>query len=500
MSLQNLQNAILSYLSPLTGSKDTQQARQRVQDNLQALVDRAYAVHKDMALQEQSSYQLQRANELMGTVEDANRYLTGRRSWRTRVSRTDSLNRQLRARIQELESVVMELESLLNSQPDPPSGTGPLAALEDPRAEIPEVDQFEPERGGSAPGSSDPLPGDVTEWIEPSVLIRITNGTSSAEVWRGNCYRGGDRAAPLQVVLKCSQTYITKRRAHRQQGMDRQILRLIELQHSNLLPFLGTALISRDLDRFICFVSPWMDNGNVTQYLKRYPEANRVFLTQGILQGLNYLHSQQPPIAHGRLKGTNVLIAASGIPRITDYGLAIPGDDSTGFSISADPEWVRWVAPEYFLPGQFNLTGEEAWGPPADIFSLGMTIYEVLFDRVPFTERTSSQAQEDIQAGSRPEIADQPSSLHGHAMLVDLMNECWVQDPRKRPRSQQLMARLRSETQPATIGLFHAPLDYTQYGGHAQKACDRCRKLRKRCLPGTVEEVCKWCEMRGVYV
>ncbi|KZT53908.1 kinase-like protein [Calocera cornea HHB12733] len=247
----------------------------------------------------------------------------------------------------------MELESLLNSQPDPPSGTGPLAALEEPPANIPEVGQFEAERGGSAPGSSDPLPGDVTEWIEPSVLIRITNGTSSSE------------------------TYVTKRRAHRQQGVDRQIVRLIELQHSNLLPFLGTALISRDLDCFICFVSPWMDNGNITQYLKRYPEANRISLTQGILQGLNYLHSQQPPIAHGRLKGTNVLIAASGIPRLTDYGLAIPGDDSTGFSISADPEWVRWAAPEYFLPGQFNLTAEEAWGPPADIFSLGMTIYEV---------------------------------------------------------------------------------------------------------------------------
>lgn len=52
-------------------------------------------------------------------------------------------------------------------------------------------------------------------------------------------------------------------------------LTLKGLDHPNVLPFLG---LRRDPDRGLAMVSPWMEHGNVVQYLKRYPNVDRLQL------------------------------------------------------------------------------------------------------------------------------------------------------------------------------------------------------------------------------
>lgn len=50
------------------------------------------------------------------------------------------------------------------------------------------------------------------------------------------------------------------------------IMALRELNHPNVLPFLG---LDHDADRGIATVSPWLENGNVVQYLARNPGVDR---------------------------------------------------------------------------------------------------------------------------------------------------------------------------------------------------------------------------------
>jgi serine/threonine protein kinase len=51
------------------------------------------------------------------------------------------------------------------------------------------------------------------------------------------------------------------------------------LSHPNILPFYGIYHLE-DTHGRISFVSPWMENGNVTEYLKRHPLANRLLLVR----------------------------------------------------------------------------------------------------------------------------------------------------------------------------------------------------------------------------
>ena len=51
------------------------------------------------------------------------------------------------------------------------------------------------------------------------------------------------------------------------------------LSHPNILPFYGIYHLE-DAHGRISFVSPWMENGNVTEYLKKHPLANRLLLVR----------------------------------------------------------------------------------------------------------------------------------------------------------------------------------------------------------------------------
>ena len=57
------------------------------------------------------------------------------------------------------------------------------------------------------------------------------------------------------------------------------------LNHHNLVPTLGAspeiaASLGAPKLSQLCAVSPWMPNGHLLQYLKKYPGANRVFIVR----------------------------------------------------------------------------------------------------------------------------------------------------------------------------------------------------------------------------
>jgi serine/threonine protein kinase len=49
-----------------------------------------------------------------------------------------------------------------------------------------------------------------------------------------------------------------------------------ELEHPNILPFLGVDMTLRQPS--YCLVSPWMENGNVLEFIKAHPNPDRLAL------------------------------------------------------------------------------------------------------------------------------------------------------------------------------------------------------------------------------
>ena len=65
------------------------------------------------------------------------------------------------------------------------------------------------------------------------------------------------------------------------------------LCHPNVLPLLGVTMTT---ERFV-MVLEWMDNGNITKFLKNHPDANRLTLVSLLFELLSLLGFEYSMIA-----------------------------------------------------------------------------------------------------------------------------------------------------------------------------------------------------------
>src|SRR5262249_22100605 len=118
---------------------------------------------------------------------------------------------------------------------------------------------------------------------------------------------------------------------------------------------------------------------------KPLPPKQAAKLVQTIAEAMQYAHGQG--ILHRDLKPTNVLIDASGQPRITDFGLAKRFSKSeirnpkseTALTLSG-----QVLGSPNFMPPEQAAGKRGQIGPCSDIYSLGAVLYYLLSARPPF--------------------------------------------------------------------------------------------------------------------
>jgi serine/threonine protein kinase/tetratricopeptide (TPR) repeat protein len=113
---------------------------------------------------------------------------------------------------------------------------------------------------------------------------------------------------------------------------------------------------------------------------KPQTEKRAAELTETLARAMHYAHENG--IMHRDLKPANVLLSKSGVPKITDFGLAkqLEGDSSqtkTGTIMGT---------PSYMAPEQGR--GEKTINHLADVYALGSMLYEFLTGRPPFLAPT----------------------------------------------------------------------------------------------------------------
>jgi WD40 repeat protein len=95
-----------------------------------------------------------------------------------------------------------------------------------------------------------------------------------------------------------------------------------------------------------------------------------------LARAIEYAHTRG--IVHRDLKPGNILLTADGTPKIADFGLAKFLQASEGHTQEGDVLGT----PRYMAPEQTTGTLEDV-GPAADIYSLGVILYELLTGRAP---------------------------------------------------------------------------------------------------------------------
>ncbi|KAJ7727518.1 kinase-like protein, partial [Mycena maculata] len=198
----------------------------------------------------------------------------------------------------------------------------------------------------------------------------------------------------------------------------------LTLRHPNILQFLG----ANTFDETPFLVMPYVPY-NARQFLQQQPTFDPVYILRDVSLGLQFLHSRK--ICHGDIKGINILVEESGKSLLCDFGLARIKSDVTSRTAQVGMAPIiagsrNWMAPE-LMAGSLQKM-------PSDIYSFGMTLYELYADENPLSNIAITDFIELVfQMGTRPDRPDIEEVPKLCDSLWTLAEQCWLQDPKARP-------------------------------------------------------------------
>uniref|UniRef100_A0A671UNY0 Guanylate cyclase n=1 Tax=Sparus aurata TaxID=8175 RepID=A0A671UNY0_SPAAU len=212
-------------------------------------------------------------------------------------------------------------------------------------------------------------------------------------------------------------------------------LQLREMRHENLNLYVGLFLDSG----IFALVVEHCPRGSLADLLAdsnmRLDWMFKSSLLMDLIKGMKYLHLRG--LSHGRLKSTNCLVDGRFVLKITDYGLPMILH-SQNFHLPEDPQELLWTAPELLRK---PVRGGSFAG---DVFSFSIIIQEVISRTLPYA-MMDMPAHEILERLKEPPPLCRPlvSVDEAPAECLSLMNECWNEDPSKRPSFDDIFKQFR---------------------------------------------------------
>ena len=213
----------------------------------------------------------------------------------------------------------------------------------------------------------------------------------------------------------------------------------------------------------LAIVMEYVDGQSLRDVLRSdgpLPPAVAVGLGAAVLQGLAAAHAKG--VLHRDVKPDNVLLAEDwrtlqpGQVKLTDFGIAriVAEGAGTTTGLLGTPEYM---SPELLTTGSCDL--------PADVYGVGILLYELLAGRTPFAGPGT-----DYTVAHRHATSEVPP-LPVPEKLQELLSSLLEKDPRRRPAAAEAAAALRALA-PGLVELpalpvQHAPVDFASAHGPA---------------------------------
>jgi len=375
---------------------------------------------------------------------------------------SESLDTDIGQIFEEIENCSYKLEPVVSS----PSSSNNSAAESSSNSTLPEV-HITPL---SSPNISDPdaahsADGPPIIYFENKDLVNIPNLSASIiDVDTSSKYRGrggfgfvrraylvdGNNRVP--VATKTLQYRKDPGRFDQAVWMGKKLPRRFlsevrvwrDLDHKNILKFHGLAE-SQKHGLPLSMVSPWIDKGNVTEYLRQNPSTRRLPLIEGVAEGIQFLHNKG--VVHGDIKGPNILVSDDLEPLLCDFGLAKFCDTYDVQNVSSSIRSagsIRYMAIELISEsGAKRSNGSDMW-------AFSMTCIEILTTQVPYAD-----CPRDIPVMMKIVNEILPEKPTGCPdVLWTFMRRCWNKSVEERPTSQDavvLLSRLPRPRSPAVV-------------------------------------------------
>jgi len=309
----------------------------------------------------------------------------------------------------------------------------------------------------SASDSNQPAsPPTPTLACRPVQLLEIKARGRFGAVWKGQLAK--DMVAVKIFPLQDKQSWFA----------EQEIYNLPQMNHDNILKFLGVERRGENLQLEFWLVSSFHENGSLCDFLKSnilsWDEIVKISLSMA--RGLAHLHGEipsnkgsgiKPAIAHRDFKSKNVLIKSDLTACIGDFGLALvfrPNEvvgDTHG-----QVGTRRYMAPEV-LEGAINFSRDAFLR--IDMYACGLVLWEIatrcnLLEtpteyKLPFeAEASPHPSLEEISdlvvtRKVRPELKKQWRNHPGFSVLGETIEECWDHDAEARLSASCVVERLQ---------------------------------------------------------
>jgi serine/threonine-protein kinase len=263
--------------------------------------------------------------------------------------------------------------------------------------------------------------------IGPWQLVRLISESELARVYLARPAEATPEAPAAYVVKVLRKEWWRDTHAIEMQRRAAWVGR--KVSHPNLLPILSAGVEQPPF----YLVSPKLEGRSLAAILeqqRRLPLAITLWIVRQVAEALDALHATARMI-HADVKPANIVVAPDGHATLVDLGFVHTPDESRHWSTRPVYGTLNYMAPE-------ALTSSLATSPQSDVYSLGVTLYEMLAGGLPFVGRDAEQlvrqhreAKPECLRVRRPETPKPVASLV-HRMLA--------KDPLRRPESAAAIA------------------------------------------------------------
>lgn len=224
----------------------------------------------------------------------------------------------------------------------------------------------------------------------------------------------------------------------------KEIAILGTFHHPCIIKFHGFLSEERNGNLQLSYALDYMEKGcldgiltdiNNGMIFPNFGMTERSIIILGVACAMRYMHHyaiQNGSVLHRDLKSGNILLDKDYKPKLADFGFA-KVIQNTEYNTPKRGSWP-WMAPEVMDSSHYGLK--------SDVYSFGMLIYEILTAKVPFDHY--STALEICNAVLKKK--ERPVLPEPRLKIYELIEQCWDQDPVKRPDFNDIVPLLLTET------------------------------------------------------
>lgn len=255
-------------------------------------------------------------------------------------------------------------------------------------------------------------------------------------------YRGRDLRLNRLVAIKVLHSHYASDQAFLNR-FEHEAQAAANLRHPNIVDVYD---VGQDGD-IPYIVMEYVDGQDLKSILMQHgpmPVDQAIDIAASVAEGLEAAH--RAGLIHRDIKPQNIIVGSNGAVKITDFGIA-----KSKMSTAMTETGVTFGTADYLSPEQAR--GQPAT-PASDVYSLGVTLYEMLTGRLPFTGDSSI-------AVAMQHVSEEPPPPRMHnpripSQLENLVLVALSKDPAARPRSALDFARrlrnyLAADDQPTVV-------------------------------------------------